>query len=386
MRRSIRDLHAARNGRRLLIGCALALALAGCEQPAAVQAPEPPPVRYATVTLEPADDVIRYPAIIRPRSESDLGFRIGGKVTARMVDVGDRVSPGTPLARLDPADVELQVRAVQAQLSSARADAANARADHDRYASLRQGEWTTRQEYDRRKTALDKAQARVREIEAQLHVLTNSLDYTVLEADAEGVITATLIEPGQVVAQGQTAVRIARLNDLEAVANIPEQQVASLPKRQLAVELWADPGQPMQADLREVSPSADPSTRTYQARVSLHNPPASAQIGMTATLITRLQRGGLVARLPLTALTQKDGKPALWVVGAEPVTRAGSNGDGKPQHDLWRLERRAVTVLTFIEDTAIISDGLTTGDRVVTAGTHKLDEGQAIRLWTEPRP
>jgi RND family efflux transporter, MFP subunit len=272
-----------------------------------------------------------------------------------------------PLARLDPADIELQMRAAQAQLASAKADATNARGDFDRYSRLKQGDWTTRQEYDRRKAALDKADAKVREIEAQLRVLANSVQYTTLLADGPGVVTAVLVEPGQVVAQGQPAFRVARLGEVEAVANIPEQQIAGLSQRQLGVELWAQPGLHIPGVLREVSPSADPGTRTYQARITLTNPPPSVQLGMTATLITRQERAGMVARLPLTAVTQKDQGTAVWVV---------SGGD--------RLELRPIAVVAYAGDLAIVAGGLKDGETVVTAGVQKLDAGQKVRIWTEP--
>ncbi|WP_448206082.1 efflux RND transporter periplasmic adaptor subunit [Azospirillum sp. sgz302134] len=350
----------------LLLGTS---ALTGCKEGNSAAAPEPRPVRVATVALEPADETVRYPAVIRPRIEADVGFRVGGKVVARLVEVGARVERGTPLARLDPADIELQTRATQAQLASAKADAANARSDFERYSKLKQGEWTTRQEYDRRKTALDKAEAKVREIEAQLRVLNNSVQYTTLLADGPGVVTAVLAEPGQVVAQGQPAFRVARLGEVEAVANIPEQQLATLPQRRLSVELWAQPGLQIAGTLREVAPSADPGTRTYQARVTLKDPPPSVQLGMTATLITRFERGGMVARLPLTAVTQRDKDTAVWVV-------AGETGD--------RLELRPVAVLAYAGDLAVVAGGLKDGERVVTAGVHKLDAGQPVRIWTEP--
>lgn len=348
----------------LMIG---AVALTGCKESHSATEPEAKPVRVATVALEPASETVRYPAVIRPRIEADVGFRVAGKVVARLVEVGSRVEPGMPLARLDAADLELQVRAIQAQLASARADAANARADFGRYAQLRQGEWTTRQEYDKRKTALDKAEARVREIEAQLNVISNSLNYTTLFADEAGVVTATLIEPGQVVAQGQPALRVARLGAVEAVANIPEQQIAALPQRALSVELWAQPGQPIAAKLREVSPSADPSTRTYQAKVALIDPPPAVQLGMTATLISRFDHGGMIARLPMTAITQAGQQPAVWVL-----------------KEADRLELRPVTVAAYAGDLAIVADGLKPGDRVVTAGVHMLDAGQKVRVWAEP--
>ncbi len=346
-----------------------ATALSACKEGNSTPAPEPRPVRVTTVTLEPADDSVRYPAVIRPRTEADVGFRVAGKVIARLVEVGTRIEAGTPLAKLDPADIQLQVRAAQAQLESARADAANARADHERYAQLRKGDWTTKQEYDRRKTSQEKAEARVREIEAQLRVLNNSLQYTTLLADAPGVVTAVLAEPGQVVAQGQAAIRAARLGEVEAVANIPEQQVAGLPQRALSVELWAQPGLHIPAALREISPSADPGTRTYQARVTLKDPPPTVQLGMTATLTARQERGGMVARLPLSAVTQSGQAPAVWIV-------TGEAGD--------RLELRPVTVAAYASDLAIVADGLKEGERVVTAGVHKLDPGQAVSVWAEP--
>jgi len=355
-----------------------AAALSGCKDGNTAPAPEPRPVRVATVTLESADDTIRYPAVVRPRIEADVGFRVAGKVVARLVEVGTRIEPGMPLAKLDPADIQLQVRAAQAQLESAKADAANARADFDRYAQLRKGDWTTKQEYDRRKTALDKAEAHVREIEAQLRVLNNSLQYTTLLADGPGVVTAVLVEPGQVVAQGQTAIRVAKLGEVEVVANIPEQQVASLPQRTLSVELWAQPGLSIPGTLREISPSADPGTRTYQARITLKDPPPTVQLGMTATLTTRQERGGMIARLPLSAVTQNGQGTAVWVVAGADADASGPNPGGD------RLELRPVTVAAYAGDLAIVADGLKDGERVVTAGVHKLDAGQKVRIWTEP--
>lgn len=350
-----------------------ATALSACKEGNSAAVPEPRPVRVATVTLEPADDTIRYPAVIRPHVEADVGFRVAGKVIARLVEVGARVEPSMPLAKLDPADIQLQARAAQAQLESAKADIANARADFDRYARLRTGDWTTRQEYDRRKTALDKAEAHGREIEAQLRVLTNALQYTTLLADGPGIVTAVLVEPGQVVAQGQTAIRVAKLGEVEAIANIPEQQVAALPRRALSVELWAQPGLRIPGVLREISPSADPGTRTYQARVTLTDPPPVVQLGMTATLTARLERGGMIARLPLSAVSQSGRTPAVWVV----------TGDAA-NHDGHRLELRPVTVAAYAGDLAIVADGLKDGERVVTAGVHKLDSGQKVRVWMEP--
>ncbi|MBP2228929.1 RND family efflux transporter MFP subunit [Azospirillum agricola] len=374
----------ARGGVAAIGLLALAAGLSGCKETHSAAAPpeaEARPVRVATVALEPATDSVRYPAVIRPRVEADVGFRVGGKVIARLVEVGARVEPGMALAKLDPTDLQLQIKASQAQLASARSDAANAGGDFARYSSLRQGEWTTRQEYDRRKTALDKAEARVREVEAQLRVLTNSVQYATLVADEAGIVTATLVEPGQVVAQGQTALRVARLGAVEAVANIPEQQLGDLPKRRLSVELWAQPGSAVPGTLRELSPSADPGTRTYQAKITLDNPPPGLQLGMTATVTAALDHGGLVARLPISALTQREQKPAVWVLSQAAGSQAGPQGDA---HAAGTLELRPVAVAAYAGDLAIVAGGLKDGERVVTAGVHKLDAGQKVRVWTEP--
>ena len=370
-------LHGRRFARRpgalvavTLAALAVAGSLSGCNEThsAAPTEVESRPVRVATIALEPATDSVRYPAVIRPRVEADVGFRVGGKVIARLVEVGTRVEPGMVLARLDPTDLQLQIRASQAQLASAQSDAANARSDFARYSSLRQGEWTTRQEYDRRKTTLDKAESRVREVEAQLTVLNNASQYATLVADAPGIVTATLVEPGQVVAQGQTALRVARLGAVEAVANIPEQQLGDLPRRILSVELWSQPGSAIPATLRELSPSADPNTRTYQAKIALDSAPPGIQLGMTATVTARLDRGDMVARLPISALTQRDQKPAVWVLA----------------HPADTLELRPVAIAAYAGDLAIVAGGLKDGERVVTAGVHKLDAGQKVRVWTEP--
>lgn len=357
-----------------LLGLSLLLAstaaLAGCDgaasTPPAVETPRP--VRVTAVHLEAAAETRRYAAAVRPRIEADVGFRVGGKVIERLVDAGARVAPGTVLARLDAADLDLQRHAAAAQLASARATAANARADFQRYAQLRQGEFATRQEYDRRRALMESAEARVAELEAQLKVARNSAAYATLVADAPGVVTASLVEPGQVVTAGQPVVRIARLDTLEVAANIPEQQVAALGDARLAVELWALPGVRIAGRLRELSPSADPTTRTYQARISLDDPPAAVQLGMTATLLVTIPHDGRLARLPLTSLTQSGGDPAVWVVA--------------PAGD--RLELRPVTVARYADSQVIVAAGLAEGEQVVTAGVHKLDAGQKIRVWTEP--
>jgi RND family efflux transporter MFP subunit len=347
----------------------MALALAGCGQSTeAAPSPPPTPVRVETVKHEPSVRVQRYAAVVRPRIEADIGFRVGGKVIERLVDVGATVGAGTPLARLDPADLDARVRAADAQLKSASALAVNARNEFERYTKLHKRGWATAQEHDKRRAAVETAQAEVRELDAQLAIARDNARYATLVADAPGRVTAVLAEPGQVVSQGQTVFRIARAGEMEVLANVSESQVGRLDRAELSAELWSMPGIVVKGRLRELSPSADPATRTYQARVALIDPPPGVQLGMTASLVVTETGDGRVARLPITALTKQTGEPAVWVLNAE--------GTG--------VQPRPVRISSYAGDRVTVLDGLEEGDRVVTAGVHKLYETQKVRVWTEP--
>jgi multidrug efflux system membrane fusion protein len=343
--------------------------LAACKEKAKEAAELPlTPVRVDTVRLVVTDNIARYSGTVRPRVEADIGFRVGGKVVARYVDVGSRVEAGTVLARLDPTDLDLQVHAAEAQLSSAAADDANARDDFVRYAQLYKGGWASQQDYDKHKAVMETANARVRQFVSQLRVVRNNAEYATLVSDGPGVVTAVSIEPGQVVAQGEGVLKIARPGELEVAADIPEGQVDLLEQATLAVEFWSRPGVTVVGRLRELSPSADPATRTYRARVTMSDPPPGTQFGMTATLIATQQREGRVARLPLTALTQEGKAPAVWV-----LNQAGD-----------RIALRPVKVGDYTGSDVDVLAGLHEGERVVTAGVHKLFAAQKIRAWTEP--
>jgi multidrug efflux system membrane fusion protein len=329
---------------------------------------QPIPVRTETVRLQTSSEVLRYPAVVRPRIEADIGFRVGGKVIKRYVDVATRVKAGTELAQLDSSDLELQVQASEAQLVSARADAFNARTDFLRSERLARDGWATQQEYDRRKAIRETSEARVRELEAQLRVVLNNSHYATLVADGPGVVTAVLAEPGQVVAQGQPVFRIARLGDLDVVADLPESMVALLDKAQLSAELWSMSGVVIAGRLRDIAPTSDPATRTYRTRVALIDPPAEIQLGMTASLVITQPREGHFARLPSTALTKDRNGPAVWVVNP---------AEGG-------IELRPVTVGVYTGEAVTVLTGLNEGERVVTAGVHKLNTSDKVRIWTEP--
>lgn len=350
---------------------ATALALAACDQPDAATpppAPPPVPVRVETVRLEAAQQVQRYAAVVRPRIEADIGFRVGGKVTARLVEVGTRVDVGAPLAQLDTTPFDKRVRAALAQLRSAKAVAENANDEFARYARLQGNGWSTRQEFERRRAALETAEAAVRQIEAQLALARDEVRYASLRADAPGLVTAVQVEPGQVVAEGQTVFKIARAGEMEAVADVPEAQVGLLEGAVLSTEVWSLPEVAIPGRLRELSPIADAATRTYRARVTLIDPPPGAQLGMTATVVVTRPGTGRIARLPATALTKRGSDPALWVLNPA--------GNG--------LELRPVALGAYLGETMTVVSGVEEGERVVTAGVHKLDAAQKVRIWTEP--
>jgi RND family efflux transporter MFP subunit len=343
--------------------------LAACKEKAQVTAAaQPMPVRVTTVHLTPASSVGRYAAVVRPRIEADIGFRVGGKVIERHVDVGDHVVAGTVLARLDPTDFDLQVRAVEAQLISATADAENAHDDFVRYVRLYKDGWAARQDYDKHHAAMETTDAKVKQYEAQLRAVRDDSQYTNLVSEGPGVVTSVALEQGQVVAQGQTVLKIARPGELEVAADIPEAQIVLLEQAALSVELWSMPGVSIAGRLREISPNADPVTRTYRVRITLEDPPRGTQFGMTATLVATRQREGQVARLPLTALTQDGTDTAVWVLNPA--------ADG--------IVLRPVTVGDYTGTEVDVLGGLNDGERVVTAGVHKLYAAQKIRTWTEP--
>lgn len=358
-------------GEALLCVLLASLALAGCDRPDAAAppaSPPPMPVRVRTVKLEPACEARRYPAVIRPRIETKVGFRVGGKIAERLVDVGDAVTPGAVLARLDPTSFELEQVANEAQLASTRADAANTRREFERYEKLHAAGWASTQEYDRRRTTLDTTEAKARMAQAELTLTRDNARYTTLAADAAGVVLAVEAEPGQVVAAGETVFRIARADGMEAVADIPEAQAQALKDAILSVEVWSLPGVTISAQLRELSPSADDRTRTYRARFALVDPPQTMRLGMTATLVLSPACREQVARLPLSGLTKNGTEPAVW--------RLNAAAD--------RVELQTVKVLRYSGGGVLVSEGLNNGDRVVTAGVHKLDPSQVVRIWTEP--
>lgn len=334
---------------------------------ASVSAAEPiiRPARVAEISYKTHGQTLLLAGTVVPRIESTLGFRVAGKIIQRSVDVGAVVKPGDIIAALDPADYQLAVDNARAALASAEADYVRAKADHERYLKLKGSTAFVPQTLDQRQSLASTALARVDQARSQLATAENNLDYTVLRADAAGVVTAVQAEVGQVMAQGQGVVRVARLDELEILVGVPEHRLKTVREANVAsFELWSDPGKRHPARLRELSPSADPVTRTYPARFSVLQPPEFIGLGMTATLVFEKRDAAAVAEVPLSAIFQRGTQPAVWVV----------------DRTTGLIDLRPVTIARWKDDTAAIASGVKDGELVATAGVHKLEHGQKVRL------
>src|SRR5450631_3755622 len=322
---------------RLLAGLTLALlaiALAGCNEPVAQKAAPGRPVLVTEVHYEPQSPERSFVGIIRPRIETDMGFRVPGKVAKRLVEVGQAVDVGQPLATLDEVDLKLQAEQAEAEFRAATGVLAQAAASEQRAKDLRAKGWTTDAQMDQARAAADEARARLNRAERSVELTNNSLSYATLVADTRGVVTATLIDAGQVVASGQTAIRVARFADKKYAAK-----------------------------LREIAPNADPATRTYLAKFSLPGAGDSVSLGMTATLTLSDKATERVARLPLSALFSEGGDPSFYVVG--------DNGEVKLQ---------PVAVKSYESNDVVISGGVDEGAKIVVLGVQKLDPAQKVRV------
>jgi len=328
------------------------------------------PARVMEITYQQRSRSLVLAGTVVPRIESTLGFRVAGKITARTVDVGTIVKPGDLIAQLDPADYRLAVDNARAALASADADYARAKADHERYLNLRGSAAFTPQTMEQRQSLAATALARVDQARSQLASAENNLAYTELRADSPGVVTLVQAEVGQVMAQGQGVVKVARTDELEILVGVPENRLKVVREASDAsFELWSDPGRRHAARLRELSPSADPMTRTYPARFSVIAPPEFIGLGMTATLAFERPDGAPVAEVPLSAIFQRGTQPAVWVVDRQSGT----------------VTLRPVTVARWRDEQAAIASGVKEGELIATAGVHKLEAGQKVKPLQPPQ-
>lgn len=307
-----------------------------------------------------------FTGIVEARVQSDLGFRVGGKILERSVNMGQRVQKGQILMRLDSVDLKLSFAAQQAIVEAARAKYIQAQADETRFAALVESGVISHQEYDRVRAARDSAKAQLEAAEAQASVSNNASEYAVLLADADGVIIRTLSEPGQVVAAGQTVIQLAHDGPREALINLPEGVRPDLGTMASARLYGRD--QMYQARLRELSEAADPASRTFEARYVLEGEAAAAPLGstVTITLVTEQKTGNQSVRVPVGAVYDRGNGPGVWIV------------DDKSE-----VKFRSVTIASIGKEEVIVSGGVQAGEKVVALGAHLLHEGQVVNFGNE---
>jgi RND family efflux transporter MFP subunit len=339
----------------------LGVGLSACNPTEADPRLELPLVRIATA--EPAAPSERaFTGVISARIQSDLGFRVGGKIIERLVDTGQSVKLGQPLMKLDRADLDLAIAARDKAVEAARATAVQARADEARYRMLLADGWATHQRYEQAKSTLDNAEAQLSAAEANAQVARNEGGYSILLADADGVIMETLGEPGQVVAAGQIVIRLAHTGPREATVNLPE-AIRPAIGSEAEASVYGSDGRRYTAHLRQLSDSADTQTRTYEARYVLDGAAAEANLGATVTIRIPDDSLAKIVEVPLGAITDKGVTSGVWLIDQRTST----------------VTFRPVKLAGLGEETARIKQGLAVGDQVVAIGAHLLHEGESVR-------
>ena len=337
-------------------------AAAGCQKAPAAKPADVHPVAVLTATPTRATATHSYTGVVRARYEADLGFRVAGKVATRFVEVGQRVTAGQKIAALDPADYELAVKSAAADLGAAEGDARNAAAELARTERANAAGAASRSDLDARRAADTSARERVTKAKRELELAENRLAYCTLAADADGLVVAVPVEAGQVVAAGQTVARVARAGHRDAVVSMPEHRLDVAKGGTAEVSLWSAGAAKYPVTLRELSPVADPATRTYQARFAIPDDVPGVELGMTATVRLTSGPGGPTFVLPASALVRQGSQGSVWVVG-----------------DGGKLALTPVTVARYGQDEVVISEGLRGGERVVRAGVNRLHAGLVVR-------
>lgn len=327
----------------------------------------PPLVRIGTVETS-AQSERSFTGIVAARVQSDLGFRVPGKVLERMVDAGQTVKRGQALMRIDPADLSLAMRAHQEAVSAAKARARQTADDEARYRDLVAGGAVSASAYDKVKAAAESARAELNAAEAQADVARNETSYAVLFADADGVVVETLAEPGQVVDAGQVVVRVARAGRREAIIELPETLRPAIGSTGRAT-LYGS-GVTGSANLRQLSDAANRQTRTFEARYVLEDGLAHAPLGSTISIQISDGRSVSALQVPIAAIFDPGKGPGVWLV------------EGEAPRVTWR----AVEIARLSDEAASVVGNLKTGDRVVALGAHLLREGEPVRLASEVAP
>ncbi|MBK6657731.1 MAG: efflux RND transporter periplasmic adaptor subunit [Proteobacteria bacterium] len=346
---------------------AFCLALGACSAPPPpVSGPRPVVVEAPRPLRGPADgDAL--PGAIHARTEADLSFRVAGKVAARKVDMGAHVERGTLLAVLDPVDARLNLAAARSTVAAAEADLSLARAEEQRYRDLRARAFVGQSQLDQRINLTRLAEARLDQAQSQFDLAANQSRYTQLTADAAGVVTQIMAEPGNVVSAGQPVLRFAADGEREVHVNVPEGRIDVLREADnIAVEVLSNPGRHYRGRVRDIDPQADTATRTHLARVTLIDADEHVQLGATATVLLSAAAEAHSFRLPATALGSIEAnRPAVW--------RIRDAGKGTT------VEAVPVEVLRYLDGEVLISGPLSEQDRLVSAGVHRLAAGMAVQ-------
>jgi len=351
----------------------LPFALAACSEATSSIDPrmQNPLVRVGTVEFA-AQAERSFTGIVAARVQSDLGFRVPGKILERLIDTGQTVKRGQPLMRIDPADLRLATRAHDEAVAAATARAHQTAADEARYRDLVSAGAVSASAYDKVKAAAESARAELNAAVAQADVARNETGYTVLLADADGVVVETLAEPGQVVGAGQVVVRVAHAGRREALIELPETLRPALGSTAQA-SLYGS-GLTAPAKLRQLSDAANRQTRTFEARYVLEGVLADAPLGSTIAIHIPVGRSAPTLQVPISAIFDPGKGPGVWLVEGKGVEGQGVEGQGP------RVTWRAVQISGLSDEAASIVGDLKGGDRVVALGAHLLHEGDHVRL------
>ncbi|MBR7748033.1 efflux RND transporter periplasmic adaptor subunit [Undibacterium sp. BYS107W] len=345
-----------------LLGLATILSLTACSKKVE-KMEDIRPVRAIQAQLQGTESAVELSGEVRAKIESRLGFRVPGKIVARKVELGTVVKRGQVLMQLDPQDLLLGQAQARAGLSAAESNRDLAKAELKRYQELREKNFVAQAVLDAKETAYKAAQASYEQAKAALSNQSNQAGYASLVADIDGVVTGIEAEVGQVVAAGTPVVRVAKAGDMDVVVGVPEDKINSIRQlNEIKVKLWANSGEVYAAKLRELSPIADPVTRTFVAKIALPNNAKDVQLGMTANVLFGMKSEVQMVRLPLTALFQEKNVSSVWIVESGAVKLV------------------PVQIGSTSGEDVLISSGIQAGQTVVTAGVNLLKVGQKVHI------
>jgi RND family efflux transporter MFP subunit len=355
---------ARRSSRSRLLSLLLVGLLVACGEEPEEAPPEIRPVRTVTVEKRAAGVPVVLTGRVEAEDEARLAFRLSGRMIERPVNVGDRLTAGQLIGRLDDQDQRNALRAAEASLTAAQGQAREAENEYQRQRQLEERGFAARAVYERAREARQTTRSQVEAAEAQVRFARDQVGFTELHADAEGVVTEVGAEAGEVVQAGQMIVRLARQDGRDAVFDVPAQVIRNAPADpEIEVVLTEDPRIRAKGRVREVAEQADPVTRTFEVKVGLSQPPPEMRLGATVTGRMEVDQGQIIS-LPASAVTRQGDEPAVWVVDPEQAT----------------VSLRAIDVLRFAPAYVVVASGVEPGEIVVTAGTQALHPGQQVRL------